>query len=571
VAAALVALLLIRWQYAVLDVWSRRGFWLNYDGMEFPDLSEVYFVNYFLAFGIPALALFAYAIFQTRLSDWLTRVGEQAWSRRQSILVLGLLSFAAILLLKRKVLLDTVITDDEYAFRFIADTLLEGRVINPLPAEPQFFQNQFIVLNDRGWFGKYPLGHPILLAFGTLAGIRDLVVPLVCMVLLFATYGLGSRVYDRPTAFLGAVLLALSPQFLLTGGTQLSQPACGLFATLGLLALLRLENGGGAGTALACGAAFGYAVLVRPLPGLLYLPVAGLYFLVAVRGSWTRKLGMALAAALPLALIGLALLWTNVVQTGHPLMTGYHTTLKLDSLVPVPRDDFATVYLGGGVGSVLMRQNVWQTGFPLVLLFALAARRTRRTWLLIGMIAAQLSYRFVSPKAGVMSTGPVYTFECVGWIALLIADGLRVSGNRLRAAIGEKAPQAVLSIVAGGFVVAGLGFWPVQIESLRLGAAAHRVVYDLVERNRLQNAVVFYEVRLARTWAHWLRNPKPDLTDEVLYLRKKTASYSELYEFAQKRFPQRSSWVFQFAARGQPRLVPLRAMAVLERSAGSTG
>jgi dolichyl-phosphate-mannose-protein mannosyltransferase len=567
--AVTTALILVQWQYAVLAAWSRQGFWLNYDGMEFPDLSEVYFVNYFLAFGIAELCLFGYAIAQTRLPEALGSLGERAGRWRYSILVLAAASFAAILVLKRTVLLDTVVTDDEYAFRFIADTLLQGRVINPLPQEPQFFQNQFIVLNDHGWFGKYPLGHPILLALGALAGIRDLIVPLVCVLLLVTTYWLGGKVYDRKTAFVGAVLLALSPQFLLTGGTDLSQPACSLFATLGLLALLRLEESGRVREAVACGLAFGYAVLVRPLPGVLYLPVAGMYLLGAVGGSWRRKLGYAVLAGLPVVLIGLGMLWINMLQTGSPLVTGYHANLKIDALVPVRASEFSAAYLGASLGSALMRQNVWQTGFPLVLLFALLARRSRPAWLLIGMVAAQLSYRFVSPKAGVMSTGPVYTFESMGWIALLVAAGARRSVDLLRGPIGQKAPRVVLSAVGGGFVVAVLGFWPVQVHSLRLGAAAHRVVYDLVERNGLHDAVVFYEVRLPRTWAHWLRNPKPDLTDDVLYLRKgSAASYSEMYDFAQKRFPRRSSWVLEMAPRVGLRLVQLRAMAVLERGGG---
>ena len=307
-----LALVLIKWRSAVLNVWTRQGFWLNYEGMEFPDLSEVYYVNYYLAFGIPALALLAYAVTLTSLPDRIAQFGEKVCRWQYSVLILALLSFAGILIIQRTVLLNTVVTDDEYTFQFIADTLLKGRVINPLPAEPQFFQNQFIVLNDYGWFGKYPLGHPILLALGSLVGQRQLVVPLVSVLLLMATYWLGRRLCDARTAFIGAVLLALSPQFLLTAGTELSQPTCALSATLGLIALLRLEDGGGPAEAVACGLAFGYAVFVRPLPGVLFLPVAGVYLLTAVPGNWRRRLGMALIACVPLAVLGLVMLAVNM-------------------------------------------------------------------------------------------------------------------------------------------------------------------------------------------------------------------------------------------------------------------
>ena len=567
VGAGALAIALMVWFHAVLDVWSRRGFWLNYDGMEFPDPSEVYFVNYYLAFGIPALCLFAYVTSKTLIPELLDRFVELASKWRGSIVVLTLLSLVATLLLKHYVLLDAVVTDDEYAFRFIADTLLHGRIVNPLPAEPQFYQNQFIVLNDQGWYGKYPIGHPLLLMLGSLAGARYFVVPLVNALLLVGTYLIGRKVYDRQSGFLGALLLALSPQFLLTGGTDLSQPSCALFATLGVLALLRLEETGRMREAFCCGLAFGYAVLVRPLPGALYLPVAGLYLLVATPGGWAGKLKAAAVAVIPVILTGALLLWVNALETGNPLSTGYHAAHKFQGLVPVRSWQFSAQMIGGAVGSALMRQNIWQTGFPLILLFAIGTRRTRKSWLVIGMVAAQFSYRLASPKSGVMSTGPVYMYEAVGWLALLTADGLRTLASALD---GISARRWVASIVTGGFIVAGLGFWPVQVKCLRLGANAHRVVYDLVSRNRIHQAVVFYDVRLNQTWAHWLRNPQPDLSDDVIYLRKLSSSYAELQAFAERRFANRTHWVFQFGPRNQPRLVPLRSVAALEQTASTT-
>lgn len=570
IAAGALGIAFMVWFHAVLDIWSPRGFWLGYDGMEFPDPSELYFVSYYLAFGIPAMCAFAYVLSRTLFPEALDRLVESAAQWRGAMYALTLMGLAATLLLKHYVLLDAVVTDDEYAFRFIADTLLQGRVVNPLPAEPQFYQNQFIVLNELGWYGKYPLGHPLLLMIGSLANARYFVVPLVNAVLFVGTYLVGRKVYGQPSAFLGAVLLTLSPQFLLTGGTDLSQPSCAMFATLGMLALLQLEESGRIGAALCSGLAFGYAVFVRPFPGALYLPVAGLYLLVATPGGWVGKLKAAAVAAVPVILTGALLLWVNKLETGNPFSTGYHAAHNYPGLVPVRESQFSAAMIAGSVGSALMRVNLWQTGFPLLVLFALGARRTRQTWLIVGMIAAQWSYRLAAPKSGVMTTGPVYMYEAVGWVALLTADGLRSAAETLERTNGAAARRWLGAIVMGGFVVAALGFWPVQVQCLRLGANSHRVVYDLVERNQVHHAVVFYDVRLNRTWAHWLRNPRPDLSDDVIYLHKMSSTFGTLQAFAERRFPDRTHWVFQFGPRNQPRLVPLRSMATLEQIAATT-
>ena len=97
---------------------------------------------------------------------------------RRSVFALSLLSFAGSLAFRRLVLLGQPIADDEATYTFIARTLLAGRLTNAPPQDPDYFRNQFVVLNDHAWHGKYPIGHPLWLAIGEALHVRDLMAPL---------------------------------------------------------------------------------------------------------------------------------------------------------------------------------------------------------------------------------------------------------------------------------------------------------------------------------------------------------------------------------------------------------
>jgi hypothetical protein len=74
-------------------------------------------------------------------------------------------------------------------------------------------------------------------------------------------------------------------------------------------------------------------------------------------------------------------------------------------------------------------------------------------------------------------------------------------------------------------------------------AQVARAPYDLVERARLDHAVVFVQSLGALelppwSWAYYPRNPSPDLTDRVLYVRDLgEARNRELMRFMPERAP----------------------------------
>ena len=211
-----------------------------------------------------------------RALSGLRKLGVQPWAVPAAVALAALTTLA----IRAWVLQFAPTADDESTYVFIARTLLEGRLVNPSPGDEAFFRNQFVVLSDAAWYGKYPIGHPLVLAAGEALGLRALVGPALTAAALALTVAIGRRLWAPGQALLAGGLLLLSPQFLFTGATELSQTTSGVCLLLAVWALLRLDEGGGLRAAAVAGAALGFGVLARPLPGLLFLAVAGLWVLI---------------------------------------------------------------------------------------------------------------------------------------------------------------------------------------------------------------------------------------------------------------------------------------------------
>src|SRR5436190_1464178 len=101
--------------------------------------------------------------------------GRQPLSRLGSAAVLVPVASVAALcaLIRTEVLRHAVVSDDEHAYQFIAQTLRRGALTAPSPgSDLAFFREQFVVLTPTARFGKYPIGHPLLLAAGQALGIE---------------------------------------------------------------------------------------------------------------------------------------------------------------------------------------------------------------------------------------------------------------------------------------------------------------------------------------------------------------------------------------------------------------
>lgn len=475
--------------------------------------------------------------------------------------------FIASWVVSRFVLGHAAISDDEHVYRFIAQTLRTGSLTAPSPgADLPFFQEQFVVLTESVRYGKYPLGHPLLLALGQAVGAETLVVPLLTALLAVALLHLGRTLFGAEVAALALLLMAVSPQVVLTGGTLLSQPGSAACLAFGLAALFAGGPHRRWWLALS-GAFFGYGVLIRPLPGALFVPVALLYLATQRAPEGTRRGRMmgGVAFLAPLVLFAAVFLGVNRLQAGAALTTGYQafhgTGEGAPGLLRAVGGDLASTALSV-VGSIL-RLNVWLLGWPFSLAFCLVPFRDPRIRVLWGMVAAEGAYRLASPKVGIGGVGPLYLFEVVPILLLLSGAGLAwVARGGLRVSGPALGPSSLAAVVLAGVVTSAAMFVPSRLADLRRMAGAQLLLPRMLAERGVTNALVFHDGIVppwtGLSWAYYPPCNPPELRegegdDGILYLRLWNQPAAG-YELWHRRFPGRSAWWFGYRD-GRPALV----------------
>jgi hypothetical protein len=533
-----------------------QNYWIAAAGLYHIHLSELAFYAWYSMFGMVTILSLTALLVRLQFSDKLFAVFQKLWERPQLLLglVMGFV-LVDILLFQAVVMMYEPVCDDELTYRFIAQTLLQGGVTNPLPAEPAFFKNVFVLTTTTGWYGKYPIGHPLMLAVGEVVGLRFLVPPLLSLGSLWLTVQLGHLLFeDKRIGLLGAVLLGVSPYFVLTGGTELSQVSSTFFVLLGLWSLLKLEQSKHLGWGLLSGLVWGFVVFVRPMPGVLFLPVVALYVLLGFQGVTGKERIRALLAGLaPLVVMGVLFLLVNRFQTGSPLKTGYqqvHGNHYLDLSAHLSN-------IASSVSSALLRQNFWLLGVPFSLLFVLFVRHRRPLWLVWGVFAAEYGYRILYPKTVVATTGPVYVAEMTPLLALLTACGLFALKEWLERWKYPTPLKLLQSLVLAMVVTSMCLFVPVQLRSLHAGALKRQTLMKLLEPRLYQDALVFVnkmvQADALATWAYTPPNPHPKLKERVIFVRLQFGldGAKRSIAFWKKRFPKRAAWVFYYY-KGKP-------------------
>ena len=235
-------------------------------------------------------------------------------------LVACLLAFALALHVSVDVLERLPHIQDSVTYLFQAQTLARGALTAPAPplaaAEATaHFEQEFLLVRDGRWFGKYPPGWPALLALGVLVDAPWLVNPLLAAVSVALLLQLGIRNYELGiqrqhtthrsplttdlliTALLTTVLLSTSPFFLVMSGSLMAHPAELLWTLLLMVAWRRalldgLANRSTRRWAIVAGLALGALFLTRQFTALTIGAVLGAsHFLkcVAPSGPSTGK------------------------------------------------------------------------------------------------------------------------------------------------------------------------------------------------------------------------------------------------------------------------------------------
>jgi hypothetical protein len=522
---------------------------------------ELAFYAWYAVFGSAAILFLMHALRAMSVGTVLERALRSGIDR-PGVLILssGALLLVVLLALYFTVFRGAPIADDESTYVFIARTLLQGRVVNPSPGDPEILWSQFVVHTASGWYGKYPIGHPLLLALGEAIGARFLVTPLLTVLTLVVTWLVGRRVFDPRVAGLSVCLLLVSPQFVLTGVTQLSQPSSTLFMMLGVLTMLRLREKPDPARAAVSALCWSYGILVRPMPGALFLIAAFAYFMLdPAYGDWwsgrANRLKMIAAAAVPVLLTAALFASINHEQTGSLLRTGYHELHGGSGLASGMSGHVGLSFFGA-----LLRQSFWLLGWPLSFVFIPFSRRPRTVWLLWSMVAAEYGYRLLVPKTVVATTGPIYVAEVVPVLVLMSADGMVQLRGWLARTRLERARELLVPAVCAAVVVGLVMFVPVQLMTIRRACDAQNRLREELDRVHAAPALVFCDEivsdRAGVTWAYYPPPPSPTLNDDVIFVRwdRREGGTARMIDFWRRRFPERSVWLYDAAPVNRPRL-----------------
>jgi len=412
--------------------------------------------------------------------------------RRAIMIALFLWVFAWSMIIASDLLGGIPHVQDSITYRFQAQTLARGHLTAPAPPEPAAFEQEFMLVREGRWFGKYPPGYPLLLAAGELAGLPWLVNPLLATLSVALLFVLGKTWFGRPTGLLASLLAAVSPFFLIMSGTFMAH-AAELFWVLAFMVawsrIVRcplLPSRARLAWLIGAGLALGMVFLTRQLTALAVAGPFALATTVARPGdvAWSRRIKELLALAAAAAPLAALLLLYQAVLTGDPLQDprllfwpydhlGFgqdigqgqnvvsYDTVQGKVILVWQHDPSQPPRGHSPARGVFNVERNWQHlqshlfGWlpPLTLAFAwlvFVLGRTRRAdWILL-ITALTLMLVYVFYWADGVIYGPRYFYAALPAFLLLVARGIRTAAALAgRWAVG----LIVASFVAGGLLI----------------------------------------------------------------------------------------------------------------------
>jgi hypothetical protein len=324
---------------------------------------------------------------------------------------------------------------DELAQLLHAQAVASGSLTLPVENATAAWSVQNGTFTDSGWASIYPPVHTLLLAGGLLVGVPWLVGPLAIGVATAAfAAGAEETLQDARLARASAVLLALSPFWILLGSTHLSHSTAAAAVALVFWASARARTGS-LSAFLMLGGAVGLAVATRPWTGLALS--TALVVVVTLPGLWRRRSSSKTVAQASAFLAGgtpfaLLLFWWNNRLYGSPFELGYSAAFGPSHGLGLHVDPWGNMYGAtealaySGADVVQLSAHLLETPLPALLLVGLA--------LILGVggraVPALLAWAFAGIAANSMywhhgvHMGPRMLFETVpAWIALTVIAG----------------------------------------------------------------------------------------------------------------------------------------------------
>ncbi len=520
--------------------------------------------------------------------------GWAAPSARAWIAGGALAAFVIPLALRVVVLRGAPLTDDEGAYRFMAELLASGRLRAMSPPLKLFFDQVFMI-NDGHLYAQYFLGWPALMVPGLWIGAPGIMNAVYAALTVPALFGVLARIAGAGWAKLGVVLYVGAPMLMIGAATELSHTSClCALAWTTWFALRARDADSPAWSHAGAATCFGIAFFIRPSAAMgLGLPLLVWWAM----GLWALPRGrQAVAAAsfaVPALLLGASFLAVNQAQNGSFTTVSYRrydtymrengyrfSFVRSGEQSPTGYSDLVTTAPSdwlANLGAALVRLNFDVFGWPSSFVFALYAGTRGLAGLCWLSLACFFALHLPFRDIGIDSFGPVHYFETAWPVLLLTVLGVRRATEQA-GAVRSAAAQPVALVLAMA-AVSLVGYTPVRLRALAAMAANIDMPRQAVARAALHRAVIFAPQPFAPNclstpnehFVHWHPPNDPDLANDVLWVNHISIEQNRRL---MEHFPDRRGFVMVWEQPCQVALRPLDALApgdVRDGAIGGTG
>jgi hypothetical protein len=329
-----------------------------------------------------------------------------------------------------------VMIPDESSYRFQARTLAAGRLMAPAPPGapehpvnvpvPLNFTHQ--VISKSGWYSKYPIGWPAVLAVPERMHLGWLVNPVLGALLLVLIGYIAREVFGSAVVLPAIAMAALSAYMLANSVGRMSH---GLSSVLVAAATLFCVQGLNTGKLSRFAWMFVLIIVafhVRPFTAFVTAVVLGVGSLIGTRNRRGLCLRVAAIGAVAAALAIASVMLYNWRFTGDPLLSPY----ALFRGTKIPRELMVTTgQLAANLKSVwrFALQSTLLYTFPflaplIVYRFRAARSNSMAPWLLLALPCILVPAHLVQFEGSASILGERYWFEGYFGAVILAADGL---------------------------------------------------------------------------------------------------------------------------------------------------
>ena len=370
--------------------------------------------------------------------DWIARLPETIFSIGIACFASLLGAFFAIATFKRG-----ASTTDELAQRFHAKILLSGRWYLPVDINREFFALDTVV--DVGhWYSQFPIGGPLLLAFGELFGAPWIVNPILMGVATFAIYQFVRRTYGDPVGRTTAIVFATAPSIVIMSGTMMNHIPTLCLATIALTLLAAWHQSESRYRSMllagAIGVSMGLMATLRPLDAVVFASVTGVFQLFVFR-IMPRRIIEWLPQTIGGVLGASPVLVANAATTGSPFRFAYEVNWGAGHGLGFHADPYGNAFTAGmgleHIVTYVSELNMFVTAWPvpvvLLVIASLLLIRNATKWdaLLLGLFFAQLFVHGAYWGRGEF-LGPRFLFTAMPTLVVFVARLPHLLKDRLQ-------------------------------------------------------------------------------------------------------------------------------------------